>query len=92
MVQLFHDSLGVVLAMEGDSLTGVTFTPRTDTALKEVVEQVTRPIAAAMAGLGPIIATVLIVMFSPTLAALALTLAWVWARRSGTVQSRVADV
>lgn len=92
MAQLFRDSLGVVLALEGDSLTGVTLTPQTDTAVKEFVEQITRPVADAMAGLGPIIAMVVMVMFSPTLTALALTLAWVWTRRSGTVQSRVADV
>ena len=92
LVRLFRDSLGVVLALEGDSLTGVTLTPRTDTAVKELVGQVSRSMVDAMEGLGPIIAMIVVVMFSPTVAAVALTLAWVWARRRGTVESGIADV
>jgi hypothetical protein len=89
-----RDSLGMIVEVHGDTVTSVGLTPEGEARLRALAVQL-RPQFAGLNQIGrgivPFLLAVLLIAFSPTLAASALSIYWLWARRRRAAAPMVSD-
>jgi hypothetical protein len=89
-----RDSLGVIVEVRGDTVTSVAPTPEGEARLRALAVQL-RPQFAGLNQIGrgvvPFLFAVLLMAFSPTLAASALAIYWLWTRRRPAAAPVLSD-
>lgn len=89
-----RDSLGVIVEARGDTVTSVALTPEGEARLRALAVQL-RPQFAGLNQIGrgivPFLFAVLLMAFSPTLAASALSIYWLLARRRRAAEPVLSD-
>lgn len=95
LLSTLRDSLGIILETRGDTITAVSLTPEGEARLRALAESL-QPLFTGLDEIGnrilPVLFAALLLAFSPTLAAAALTIYWLTARRRRVASPMLPDV